>query len=145
MANNATATRTNTKGMRAVIGLTGFASQQGDFRVYKEQLTRIELPEDFIAHHIELMKKDLAAIIKIAERQPQDFLSLNNAVLRYDLQRANQLASKIGLTEENLRANGGDVWGVVAAIAIAAAILLASDSPTLPTDAGQSASDAGSG
>jgi hypothetical protein len=144
MANNVATAETN-KGMQAVIGLTGFASQQGDFRVYKERLTRIELPGNFTADHIELMKKDLAAIIKIAEQQPQDFLSLNNAVLQYDLQAANQLAGKIGLTEENLRANGGDVWGVVAAIAIAAAILLASDSPTPPPEPSQPGSDAGSG
>ncbi|WP_448572362.1 hypothetical protein [Trichothermofontia sp.] len=109
MANNETATGSNPQGMQIIIGLTGFASQQGDFRVYKERLTRIELPENFNATHIELMKKDLAAIIKIAEQQPQDSLSLNNAVLKYDLQAANQLAGKIGLTEENLRANGGDV------------------------------------
>jgi hypothetical protein len=146
MVNNE-ASATNKQGMQAVIGLTGFTSELGDFRVHKEQLTRIELPANFTNDDIELMKKDFATIIKIAEQKPQDFLSISNAVLRYDSQSVNQLARKIGLTEENLRANGGAwVGAVVGAVVLLVVLgaLLESDSPPPPPPP-PSSPDGGSG
>lgn len=143
MTNYEKATTQNAQGLQAIVGLTGFALQQGDVRMFRERLTHIELPEKFTANHVALMRKDLAIISGIAEQQPEDLLSLNNAVLKYDLQTANRLAQKIGLTEENMLANGGNIWGLIIIIAIGAALLLESDSPHPP--APEPAPDGGTG
>jgi hypothetical protein len=145
MSEYKTNTTYDTQHIQAVIGLTGFVSQQRNIKMFNERFTRIELPEKFAPEHIEMMLKDLSLISEIAAKQPDDFLSLNNAILNNDLPKANQLSRKINLTEKYLLANGGNAWGVVIIIAIGAALLLSSDTPPTPQPSDGGPPDAGPG
>lgn len=65
----------NQETAQAVAGLAGYFTQQGDIRLYKERLTRIQLPKTFTAEHIEMMLKDIAIISRIAENNKDAFLA----------------------------------------------------------------------
>ena len=62
------------------------------------------------------MQKDLAALAEIVAEHPEDMVDLQNAVLAHNFAYANQVAEKIGLTEEKLVARGGGKAGIAGGI-----------------------------
>jgi len=103
---------------QVVIGLTGFHARRDGLEISSDQILRIEVPAVATEQHLELMRNDLGAITKIVGEYPQQVLSIQNAVLRHDLASANRLAEEIGLTEENMVANGGGMWGYILLAAV---------------------------
>jgi hypothetical protein len=127
-----------------VIGVTGFSAERSDVRIHGEQILRIDIPPTVTEEHLEQMRNDLRVLSGVVAENPQAVMNIQNAVLRNDMVVANDLARSVGLTEENMVANGGGMWGyiLVAAVVIGAyaAFSHPSGSPPeehhLPADAG---------
>jgi len=95
----------------------------------RDQLVRVELPSKFDAEKIDLAVNDLQVILSSLRDHRPEHLELQNALVQQDFQKVSELLSAVGITEEKLQAQGGQVWGLVIGIAIACAVLLASDNP----------------
>jgi hypothetical protein len=141
-------------GVQAVLGLTGLETQSGGVRVLRERYARVDLPQRFGAEHVGLMQKDLEILAGIVKQYPEDVLALQNAVLGHDFATANRLASKIGLTEDKIAANGGGLVGAILggiALLVVFGLLLESDTPVppdpqpTPTTSPEGGVDAGTG
>jgi hypothetical protein len=138
---------------QVVIGVTGFQSRRDGLNISSDHILRIQLPPVATEGDLELMRNDLRTITRIVDDHPQTVLDMQNAVLNHDIVSANRMANEIGLTEENMMANGGGMWGyiLIAAVVIGAyaAFSGGSDEPPPPpppppeTDAG--VPDAGPG
>jgi hypothetical protein len=140
---------------QVIIGVTGFQSRRDELNISSDHILRIELPPVATEAHLELMRNDLGTITRIVADYPQTVLDIQNAVLNHDLVSANRMANEIGLTEENMIANGGGMWGYIllAAVVIGAYAAFSGGSDAPPpqpppqpppeTDAG--APDAGPG
>jgi len=124
--------------VQAVVGLTGFETQFGSFNIQRERLARLDMPEAFTLDHIKRMRRDFELLAGMTRDHPREMVALHNAVLSHDFQLANKIASDIGLNEHSISSQGGGLNWVIAGIAVAAAILLSSDS-------GPSSSGAGAG
>jgi hypothetical protein len=81
----------------------------------------------------------------MAQDHAHDWMEMNNAVLAFDFDRAIELSKKIGLDEHRIIRQGGGLNWVVAVIAIAAVVLLASDRSHEPSGSSGGGSGEGSG
>lgn len=137
-----------TSKVQLVAGLTGFEGLSGDVRLSGERLVRLEVPETFGREHVDLMQRDLEVMAGIAKRYPDELVKLENAVLRHDFASAAKLANEIGLTEDQIVAQGGAKWGSIAVgvgIVLVFGLLLESDSPHPPAPEETGPGDAGAG
>ena len=105
-------------GLQAVVGVTGFRATHGSVTVSGEHFVRIDLPDTATEEHLDLMRNDLRVLTQILDDHPRTLLDIQNAVLRNDIPTANRLANEVGLTEENMVANGGGMWGYILAAAV---------------------------
>ena len=118
------------------IGLTGTKQDLGDgFSIIGNRSATFELPEILSKGQIMAMRSDFATLASIAEQHPEDVLEACNAALRHDRVRAKEITDRIGLNEDNLRANQGKAAGAVVGavvLLIVLGALLESDSPPPP-------------
>jgi hypothetical protein len=138
---------------QVVIGVTGFHSRRDGLNISSDHILRIELPPVATEAHLDLMRNDLRTITRIVSDYPQTVIDIQNAVLNHDLVSANRMANEIGLTEENMIANGGGMWGYIllAAVVIGAYAAFGGGSdeppppPPPPAERDAGAPDAGPG
>jgi hypothetical protein len=117
--------------IQALFGLSGFQSDVNGIIVTQERIARLQMPETFTAEHLKTAQRDLEILAEVAQAAPDDMAALQNALIQNDFQTARDLTVKLGIDEAQMIAKGGGgVWLVVAVIAVGAALLLASDSPT---------------
>ena len=122
-------------GPSAVIGLTGVETTIDGLGVSSEHLARLQLPAELTAEHMERMRNDLAILAETASTRADEWMEFQNAALARD-PKAVRLADELGLTESKMAAKGGGaLWVVVAVMAVAAALLLESDTPPTPAPA----------
>lgn len=131
-----------THGVKAIVGLSGFRGISGSFAITRDRTTQLELPERFTEDHLRRIRRDLEILHKMTEDHPKAFLDLQNAVLKFDFHRANELAKEIGLDEHRIMSEGGGLNWVIVIIAIACAVGLSSDSGP---SSGSGGGDAGGG
>ncbi|MFG2309953.1 hypothetical protein ACGFS9_14945 [Streptomyces sp. NPDC048566] len=136
-----------TGGMRLVIGLADMENTIQGTVTTTDRILKLTPPPSFDAEHISLATNDLQAILASLKQNPKAHVDLQNALLNKDLPTALGLTRSLGLTEDDLRAAGGGLWGVVVVVAVLCAVMLASDSGTSggeapPSDGG---ADAGTG
>lgn len=133
-----------------LLGLSGLGGRADGIRTSSDRVVRIELPT-ITPEHVDLMVKDLSTIGRLASTDKAAMAEICNAVAEHDLARSHHLATKFGLTEENLATEGGAIIGLmVGALAVAIIILAATTSPNPGPGPGPDApnatiSDAGSG
>ena len=121
--------------VQAVIGLTGFRTYSTGFPTSREQFMRLELPPRFDREHVMQAQRDFEILAKRAAEYPQEMVELQNAVLAYDLPRANQLARDIRITPRQLHDEGGgaaEVALVGGILVLLLAVVLSSDEPSPP-------------
>ncbi|NEA65373.1 hypothetical protein [Streptomyces sp. SID12488] len=117
---------TNT-GMKLVAGFDDMPQDTNGVTASAQRLIKMGLPDRLDPDKITLAVNDLRAILSSFESYPDEHLNLQNAILRQDFREAREIAKRVGITEKDLLANGGQLWGVVVVIAIAAAVLLEHD------------------
>jgi hypothetical protein len=117
-----------THNVRAVVGLSGFKATSGSFNIDRTRITELELPERFLPDHITRTGRDLEILAAMARDHPTELMEMHNAVLDFNFHAANEVAKKIGLDEHRISSQGGGLNWVIVGIAIAAAVLLSSDS-----------------
>lgn len=124
-----------------VISLDGFQARSGSsFWIRRQRSVELGLPDQFTPESMKKMHRDLEILTKMSSEHSEEWMQMNNAALAFDFHRANEIAKKIGLDEHRISSEGGGLNWVVAVIAIASAVLLASDSGPR---SGEGGSDAG--
>lgn len=120
---------THSGGTSLCVGLVGTSREINGVPSSRDQLVRLELPAEFDAEKIDLAVNDLQVILSSLQEYRREHLELQNALVQQDFRKVSELLSTVGITEERLRGQGGQVWGLVIAIAVACAVLLSSDNP----------------
>lgn len=113
--------------IKLVAGFDDMPQETNGVKTSGQQVFKIHLPDHFDPEKITLATNDLRALLSSFESHPAEHLNLQNAILNCDFPLARDIAKKVGITEKQLSAAGGNLWGVVVVIAIACAVLLAHD------------------
>jgi hypothetical protein len=104
---------------RAVIGIR---------RPYGERLREIPLPTTFTEEHLARIRRDAEILASKLAEKPEVFAALLAAVTANQLDKGTEHLVELGLTEDQLKAEGGGfLWLVVAVVVIVIALY--------PTDA----------
>jgi hypothetical protein len=109
------------------VGVTSGTQHQSKFEVAAGRSVRLEIPTDFSSDHIGLAIKDLDILKDILTKSHKELPEIVSAVQAGNFEHAQQLATKIGISEDYFIQKGGGMWAVVIAIAIGCALLLARD------------------
>nr|WSY54647.1 hypothetical protein OG999_33920 [Streptomyces sp. NBC_00886] len=113
--------------MKLVAGFDEMPQDTNGVTATAQRLIKMGLPDQWDPDKITLAANDLRVILSSFEKYPEEHLNLQNAIARQDFREARAIAKKVGITEQDLSASGGQLWGVVIVIAIAAAVLLEHD------------------
>lgn len=114
-------------GMKLLAGFDDMPQPTNGLSASAQRLIKMGLPDQWDPDKITLAANDLRVILSSFEKYPEEHLNLQNAIVRQDFREAREIAKRVGVTEQDLSAGGGQLWGVVVVIVIAAAVLLEHD------------------
>lgn len=109
------------------IGVTGLTQAQSKFEVAPGRNVHIDLPAQFSADHVTLAAKDAEILQGILKDRPKEIEGIVSAVAAGNFKEAQEIAKKIGITEDYFLKQGGGMWAVVVVIAVGCALLLEHD------------------
>jgi hypothetical protein len=138
------------------LGIIGDGAERLGTFIHTDQTLRVALPSEYTEAHLAQMKQDTRFILDLMERDPDAIMKIQGAILRNDFAKANEVARDVGLTENNMLANDGGMWGwiLLAGVVIGAYAAFGGSGEETPppppqppvTDAGADAGpDAGTG
>ena len=129
--------------VQMTFGITGVDETIDGLGVTRQSGGRLTAPAKLTNEQMDQVRKDLAILSDVAEKQPDKLVDLHHAIVTQKPEAA-RLADEVGLTEAKMyAAGGGGLLVVVVVIAVAAALLLESDTP--PTTSPDGGADAGTG
>ena len=100
------------------LGIIGHTAERLGTFIHTDQTLRVELPAEFTEAHLAQLKYDTQFVLDLIERDPDAIMSIQGAILRNDFAKANEVARDVGLTENNMIANDGGMWGYILLAAV---------------------------
>lgn len=103
------------------VRVTSCEQKKGDFATSITYSRHLALPDKFELENVQRAQRDCEILGRILHSHPEDMSQLLELILKNDVAEAKQVASKLGLTEEDFtKQGGGFLWIVVIVVVLIA-------------------------
>ena len=97
--------------------VTGFEQGKGDFLVSTNLCRSLKLPEGLKAEDVQRVQRDCEILAGILRDNSEEASALLQNIIENKMERAKEISSKLGLTEEEFAKQGGGLmWLVVVVV-----------------------------
>lgn len=111
------------------VRISGPDKTVGGLSTYQDILYRIAIPSSFASKEVAIAQRDFEILGGMMRDQPGKVQEMIRSVLCGDAALARTIGNELGLDEAKFVAKGGGLPVAVVVIAVACALLLASDNP----------------
>lgn len=112
----------NGNAVEVIVGVNNAVRHEGGFELYEDKVVRVVVPCECRKDDISKLKKDCHILLELADKYPEEMSSLFQHVSEGNLARAQGVAKKLNLSEEDfIKKGGGLLW---LAIPVAVGIFL---------------------
>jgi hypothetical protein len=121
--------RTEARDRSVEIRIGGQSKAVGGLSTFQDIIYQIVIPHSFSGKEVGIAQRDFEILAEMMKDHPDKVQDMIQSVLSGNAARARTTGSELGLDEAKFIAKGGGLPVAVIVIAVACALLLASDNP----------------
>jgi hypothetical protein len=104
-------------GLNCVVQVGSFQAKKGDFSIATDYVRRLAVERPLNADDLKRVQRDCEILAIKLRDKPEEIATILQEIFANDLDRARQVAQRIGLTEQEFTKEGGGLmWLVVVVI-----------------------------